>query len=80
MDDKSVDIKEHDEQAQKLIEQEKRDQAQWKKTKRTFGGVFKVILWIVIVALMIFLTLFISARIAQFDSIGDMLRFIFGHF
>ena len=80
MEDKSVNIKENDEQAQKLVEQEKRDQAQWKKTKRTFGGLLRVILWCVIVAVLVFLTLYISARIAQFNSINDMLRFIFGHF
>jgi len=77
MEDKSVEKREQDRQ---LAEAEKREQAQWKKTKGVFGGVFRIIFWCVIIVIVVFLTLFLSARIAQFDSIGDMLRFIFGHF
>lgn len=36
----------------------------------------KVFIWIGVIALVIFLTLFIAAAIGKFDSIGSMLDFI----
>lgn len=40
----------------------------------------KVLLWILIVAVIIAATLFISAWLAGFKSVGDMVRFIIGKF
>jgi len=52
-----------------------------KKQRSAIKVVMKVIIWILVIALLIFLTLFISARIApQFDTMGDMLRYIFGQY
>ena len=39
----------------------------------------KIIMWLVIVAGVIFLTLFLTSRIAEFDSIMDMLETIRGY-
>ena len=56
-----------------------------KKTRRkrknsAIRVVLKFVIWIIVIALVIFLTLFLSARIAEFDSIGDMLDYIRGQF
>ena len=49
-----------------------------KKKGRTTRTIIKIIIWVIVIAVVIFLTLFLSARIAEFDSIGDMLRYIRG--
>lgn len=40
----------------------------------------KVLLWIVILILILFLTLFLSYKMAGFDTMGDLLRYLFSRF
>ena len=80
MEDNNVERRATEEQNRRIAEADRRDAAQWKKTKGVFGGVFRIIFWCVIIVIVVFLTLYLSARIAGFNSIADMLRFIFGHF
>jgi len=47
-----------------------------KKSGGFLKGFLKFILWLVLSLGMIFLTLFASSKLAGFDSIGDMFRFI----
>lgn len=49
-----------------------------KKARRR--TVIKVVIWAAIIALIAFLTLFLSSRIGQFGSIGDMLAYIRAQF
>ena len=49
-----------------------------KRKKDKFPTGLKVIIWIVVIAAVIFLTLIVSYRIAGFDSLADMLSFILG--
>ena len=37
-----------------------------------------VIIWLIVIAAVIFVTLFLASRIGQFESIGDMLNYIRG--
>jgi len=60
----------------KEIKREKSERTQ----RSIFKGLMKVIIWCLVIAVIVFLTLFLSARIAEFDSIGAMLSFIFSHF
>lgn len=46
---------------------------QKKKSKKTW---LKVIIWLVVIAAIVFLTLYLSAKIGQFDSIPDLLDYI----
>jgi len=53
----------------------------WDERLRRFIKLIpKIIIWLVIIAVVIFLTLFISSRIGEFDSIADMIRFIRAQF
>ena len=48
-----------------------------KRRRRKKKNIFlRFIMWTVIVVAVLFLTLFLSARIGQFDSIGDMIGWI----
>jgi cell division septal protein FtsQ len=48
-----------------------------KRKRRTAGRtVALVIVWLVVIAAVVFLTLFIASKIGEFDSISDMLEFI----
>ena len=60
------------------VKEKKRDRSE-KRQRNAVRAVMKVILWVCVIALLIFLTLFLSSRIAEFDSITDMLRFISGN-
>jgi len=57
----------------------KRDRSE-RKQRKVFKGIMKIIIWCCVIIVLIVATLFISSRIAEFDSIDAMLRFIFGHF
>ena len=46
------------------------------KPKRKKRVLLRLIIWLVIIAGVIFLTLFLAARIGEFDSIMDMLNWI----
>ncbi len=46
------------------------------KDNRRLKKVRSVVLWTVVIGLMIFLMLFCASKIGQFESIGDMFRFI----
>lgn len=47
------------------------------KDMKTF---LKVVIWAVVIILIIFLTLFISSKVAGFDTIGDLLRYLVKQF
>jgi cell division septal protein FtsQ len=47
-----------------------------RKRQRRFKMFIKVLVWIGIVGLVIFLTLFLSSRIGLFGSIGEMIEYI----
>ena len=49
-----------------------------RKREKPGRGLLKVIIWIAVIAAVIFLTLILSYRIAGFDSLADMINFIFG--
>ena len=49
-----------------------------KKKGRAVRTVLKIIIWIIVIAVVIFLTLFLTSRIAEFDTILDMLEYIRG--
>jgi len=49
-----------------------------KKKGRAIRTILKIIIWIIVIGIVIFLTLFLTARIAEFDSIMDMLNYIRG--
>ncbi len=48
--------------------------------KKGKGGklVLKIIIWLLVIGAVVFFTLFLAAKIGQFKSIGDMLRWIQG--
>jgi len=46
------------------------------KPKRKKRILLRIVIWLVIIAAIIFLTLFLAARIGEFDSIMDMLNWI----
>jgi len=76
MEEKNDQQINEDKQIREFRDSEKRDRAH----RKAFRGVMKVIIWIVVIIVLIFLTLFLSAMIAGFNSINDMLRFIFSHY
>jgi len=49
-----------------------------KKKGRVIKTILKIIIWIIVIAVVIFLTLFLTSRIAEFDTILDMLEYIRG--
>ena len=49
-----------------------------KKSRREMNTGLKVVIWLVVIAAVIFLALILGYRIAGFDSLADMLNFIFG--
>ena len=49
-----------------------------KKKKHVGRTILKIIIWIVVILIVVFLTLFLTSRIAEFDSILDMLEYIRG--
>jgi len=51
-----------------------------KRKKSAVGTVIKLLVWLLIIALGIFLTLFLAARIGEFESIPAMLEYIRGQF
>lgn len=59
---------------------EKRRDRSEKKQRGAIRLVMKIVIWVCVIALLIFLTLFLSSRIAEFESIGAMLRFIRGQY
>ena len=50
------------------------------KAGRAVGSLLRFIIWVVIIALAIFLTLYLSAKIAEFPSIGALLDYIWAQF
>lgn len=46
--------------------------------KKGKGGkiALKIVIWVVVIAAVIFLTLFLASKIANFESIGDMIDWI----
>ena len=70
-----------EEKNDKTAEKNEREREKSEKVQRNFfRGFMKVIIWCFVIILVVFLTLFFSARIAEFDSIDSMLRFIFSQF
>jgi len=61
------------------INEQKREKNE-KVQRNVFKLIMKIVLWTCVIALLVFLTLFFSSRIAEFDSIGDMIRFIMSHY
>jgi len=59
--------------------EKKRDKSE-KTQRRFFKGIMKLIIWVCVIAVLVFLTLFLSSRIAEFDSIRDMIIWIRGQF
>jgi cytoskeletal protein RodZ len=51
-----------------------------KKKGRAGKTVLKVVIWIIIIAAAIFLTLYLASKIGEFESIGDMLNYIRAQF
>lgn len=49
-----------------------------KKKRPAWKVVLIVLIWLVVIAAVIFVTLFLASRIAQFESIGAMLNYIRG--
>jgi len=43
-------------------------------------NLFRIIFWAIIIIIVIFLTLFLSSKIGEFESISDMMRFIRSQF
>jgi len=41
---------------------------------------FSIIFWVIIIIVVIYLTLFLSSKIGEFESISEMLRFIRSQF
>jgi len=80
MDEKTMNTTENNEQAHRTRERDRREGAGWRGTKRGFRVLFKIIGWCVAIVLIVFLTLFLSARIAGFSSIAAMIEFIRGHY
>ena len=61
------------------LKEQKKEKSE-KKQRKAFKGFMKIIIWFIVIVVLIVSTLFLSSRIAEFDSIADMLRFIFSHF
>jgi len=72
-----------EENVEKTEEVQEQEQVK-KKSKKKQGNIFtlliKIILWCGAVIILVFLTLFISAKLAGFDSMMDMIDFIRGHY
>ena len=49
-----------------------------KRKKDRFPTGLKVIIWLAAIAAVLFLSLILAYRIAGFDSLADMISFIFG--
>ena len=66
-----------EEQDKPVSEQKPSDKKPKKKKKGRVGRtILKIIIWIVVIVVVVFLTLFLTSRIAEFDSIMDMLEYI----
>jgi cell division septal protein FtsQ len=63
---------------EKAVEKKVSDDKKPKKKKksRALRTILKVIIWIVVIAIVVFLTLFLTSKIAEFDSITEMLEYI----
>jgi len=53
---------------------------QKKKKNRLIRLLIKIVIWLIVIIVVIWLTLFLSSKIGEFDTIADMLRFIFAQF
>ena len=51
-----------------------------KRKNRLLKVLLKTIGWIIVIVIVVFLTLFLSSKIGEFDSIRDMMRFIYSQF
>ena len=58
----------------------KTEQRKKRKRSRTLKMIIKIGVWCIIILVVLFLTLFLSSKIGEFDSIADMLRFIRNQF
>jgi len=69
-----------DERPAEIAAKEQKREKSEKRQRSIFKGIMKIVIWVCVIALLIFLTLFLSSRIAEFDSIGDMIRYIRSQF
>jgi len=51
-----------------------------KKKSRIIRLIIKIVIWCAIIIVMTILTLYLSSKIGEFDSIADMMRFIRAQF
>jgi len=49
-----------------------------KKKANPIRFILKIVIWVVVIGIVVFLTLFLTSRIAEFESIGAMLQYIRG--
>ena len=54
------------------------DQNTGKRKRKKSNTGLKVIIWIAVIAAVLFVSLILAYRIAGFDSLADMMNFIFG--
>ena len=72
--------KNENEQVQQPQKGSKGKKGKKKRKKSAAGAIIRLLIWILIIALGIFLTLFLAARIGEFESIPAMLEYIRGQF
>jgi len=69
-----------EEKNENLANQEAESNKEKQKKSRLIRLIIKIVSWCIVIAIVIYLTLFLSSKIGEFDSIAEMMRFIRAQF